>query len=145
VKGGGPAGRRAISPAGIPRKERGAMNFRTSVFCAIGALLLAGLSWVGPTPRGPREVSATEADGLVGGVACAYYAPTICNLSQEATSGCPTTPCHVGGDEDDLYAKPSPTGTFWCGCVSSCKNLPMIKGLYDFGCGSAGVIAADGG
>jgi len=110
------------------------MNFQRWVFCGIGALLLAGLSWVGPGARGPREGSATEADGLVGGVACAYFKASVCPYGVVNTSGCPLNAGFIGGG-DRNYAKSS--GTVWCGCVTDCSREWIIKGIYDIGCGSA--------
>jgi len=102
---------------------------RTIVYATVALLVVSGsLAW----PRaGLQFVSDSVATQLVGGADCANYMVRFCPAYASATSGCPANggfgTATTGND-----AKPS--GSQWCGCVTSCANRKIVKGIVQ--CGS---------
>ena len=108
------------------------MTIQKYAFLVIGAFLVVGFI-TSPSPSGSlREISADEANGLVGG-ACPNYVLSHCNPSSGGTltGGCPFNQFYAvtsGG------AQAQSNGVTYCGIYSTCTPTALVGGITP-GCG----------
>jgi len=98
-----------------------------------GALSLALLvaCWQA-SPGQMKEISSSVAAELVGGVDCKHYGTDYCGSLEKST--CPATIGFTSRFSPVTPQPAKPSGSIWCGCVTSCANTKLVKGIYP--CGS---------